>query len=247
MQLDKNYEKPIATDFNEFMNKESKVDEKEILSFIEKGKSSILPEDRDYMRYLLAKEDTKQLKRIASDLAEQVSYYQEAGKTLFVGIGGHPRSGKTQFTQDIAALLKENYNINACIVRMNAYRNMLHCDELKNAYVTFDSNQFVYDVMNAKAIGKGNFPTWNKDFQRAIPDQVEYDSNIHQIVLVEGLYVLLEREPWNSLPFGQTYFFDFTKNVVSQRHVTNEILDENDLENASFIKKHVNMKKIDKV
>ena len=50
------------------------------------------------MRYLLAKEDTHFMKIIASDLAESADYYQSAGKTLFVGIGGHPRSGKSQFT-----------------------------------------------------------------------------------------------------------------------------------------------------
>jgi pantothenate kinase len=195
----------------------------------------IIPEDRKYVRYFLAKDDTSQLQKITSDLAEVSAYYRSAGKTLFVGIGGHPRTGKTQFTEDIQTLLMENHEIRACVVRMNGYRNSTHSEETRNAESTFDGERLLEDVLRAKEKGQGQFPAWHKEINSVIPDQINYDSQVHQIVLVEGLYVLLDQSPWKDLPFGQSYFFDFSQDVVSQRKVTSEKLDGNDIKNAELI------------
>ena len=75
---------------------------------------------------------------------------------------------------------------------MNAYRNSSHSAETRNAYSTFDGERLVEDIIRAKEDGKGQFPVWYKEINSAMADQVNFDSQVHQVVLVEGLYVLMD-------------------------------------------------------
>lgn len=85
-----------------------------------------------------------------------------------------------------------------------------HAHARRGAEFTFDAQRFVNDISQAVKSGKASFP----DFDHAKKDPEEgkivFDSKKHQVVLVEGLYVLLSKEPWGQLKniFSQTYFLD---------------------------------------
>ena len=69
----------------------------------------------------------------------------------------------------------------------------------RGAAFTFDAKKFVTDIKAAKERGAGLFP----GFDHAVADpeegKISFNSTEHQIVLVEGLYVLLNQDPWKQL------------------------------------------------
>ena len=108
-------------------------------------------------------------------------------------------------------MLKDQYHINAVIVSQNGYhypKKQLKNPEIRGSPETFNAEKFVKDINEAHETGKGNFPSFDVIKQDPIPNQIEFDSQIHQIVLVEGLYTLLDSSPWDQLKFGQTYYLD---------------------------------------
>ena len=78
----------------------------------------------------------------------------------------------------------------------------------RGAAFTFDSQYFVDSVAKAKDVGHGMFPDF--DHATADPEQnkISFDQDIHKVVFVEGLYVLLDKQPWSDLhqKFDMTYF-----------------------------------------
>ena len=75
----------------------------------------------------------------------------------------------------------------------------VHAHARRGAEFTFDSQKFVKDVKAGFHKGQGSFP----DFDHAKKDPEEgkivYDSSKQKVVLVEGLYVLLDKDPWSEL------------------------------------------------
>ena len=53
------------------------------------------------MRYDLEVVQRAQLKKIVDNIKEKAAYYNESGKTLFVGIAGLPGAGKSNFTKNV--------------------------------------------------------------------------------------------------------------------------------------------------
>ena len=51
-------------------------------------------------------------------------------------------------------------------------------------------------MLNAKKTGKGLFPFFDHAKKDPEENQIEFDSDLTDIVLIEGLYVLIEKEPW---------------------------------------------------
>lgn len=72
-----------------------------------------------------------------------------------------------------------------------------HAHARRGAEFTFDSAKFVKDVKAGFESGSGSFP----DFDHAKKDpeegKIHYDSQKQKVVLVEGLYVLLNKDPWS--------------------------------------------------
>jgi pantothenate kinase len=90
----------------------------------------------------------------------------------------------------------------------------------RGAEFTFDAYRFVKDITAAKEEGVASFP----DFDHAMGDpeenKINFDSSKHQVVIVEGLYVLLDKEPWGQLKdvFNRTFFLDTKDELLIQRH-----------------------------
>ena len=66
-------------------------------------------------------------------------------------------------------------------------------------FYKFDYKRFVKDLKKAKSNGYGKFPTFNIQKQEQEQDKIIYNSHIYDVVIVEGSYLFLEEEPWQTL------------------------------------------------
>ena len=135
-------------------------------------------------------------------------------KQYWIGIAGAPGSGKSTL---VAALVAEltSRGINTIGIPMDGYhysRAELDAFEdpesahrFRGAPFTFNSIQFVNDLISAKAQGCFNFPGFDHAAKDPTPD-VHVLTKECQIVLVEGNYLLLNETPWVSLSEDQSLF-----------------------------------------
>lgn len=86
----------------------------------------------------------------------------------------------------------------------------------RGAEFTFDATRFVNDIFNAKRDGKARFPDFDHAKKDPEENKINFDSQIHQVVIVEGLYVLLNKEPWGQLKniFDLTYYLDTKEELL---------------------------------
>jgi len=77
----------------------------------------------------------------------------------------------------------------------------------------------VEDIKKAREAGKASFPGFDHAEKDPVEGKYEFDSKKHEVVLVEGLYILLEKEPWSKLQdiFASTYFIDIKEGLTAQR------------------------------
>lgn len=184
----------------------------------------------------------------------------------FIGVAGAGASGKSYFCQEVKRILSEQYDIEALVVTMDGYhyyrRELDQMEDPEYAHArrgaefTFDAKRFVKDIEAAYHDGHAVFP----DFDHAKKDpeegKIEYDSKKHQVVLVEGLYVLLNIDPWCQLKpiFSRTFFMDTQDKLIIERHkirMTTKMgltMEEaevrifgNDMVNAKFIKENTSL------
>lgn len=150
---------------------------------------------------------------------ELVDVVKNSRHVPFIGLAGIAGAGKSYTCTKLIEVLKDN-GINALVVGMDGYHyyrsqldQMADPEEAyarRGAAFTFDAEKFVTDIKDAKESGEGLFP----GFDHAVGDpeegKIHFDRAEHQIVLVEGLYVLLNQEPWKQLQevFDKTYFID---------------------------------------
>ena len=128
--------------------------------------------------------------------------FKQSKKTLFIGVAGTPGSGKTFFADNLKNILLENHQINALAVSMDGYHYYRHeldkfddpveAHARRGAAFTFNAERFVQDMIKAKEQQKFDFPSF--DHGRGDPEEekIDFDGQIHEVVIVEGLYVLLK-------------------------------------------------------
>lgn len=83
---------------------------------------------------------------------------------------------------------------------------------------TFDSERFVNDLQQAHENGHGFFPS----FDHSVGDPIENDielKNEHKFVIVEGLYLLFSKEPWNSIKdiVDLSVYIDCSEEILKER------------------------------
>lgn len=149
----------------------------------------------------------------------------------WIGLAGAPGSGKTT----VAEAMRRRLPGKITVIPMDGYhyyRAQLDAMEdpreahaQRGAPFTFAAKRFVDELREARQRGSGLFPS----FDHGVGDPVEKDIELRpgkQIVIVEGLYLLLDDPPWSSLKqevFDVTWFLDVSLNEcrrrVEDRHV----------------------------
>jgi pantothenate kinase len=158
-----------------------------------------------------------ELLRLLDSLAEN--------RQFWVGLAGAPGSGKST----LAEVLKLRLGNLLAIIPMDGYHYYRwELDEMEDPHeahnrrgapFTFNSGKFVDDLIVAHQLGEGTFPS----FDHSVGDPVEakiHLSKSQRIVLVEGLYLLLDTEPWCQLRkkvFDETWFLDVPLPECNQR------------------------------
>lgn len=67
----------------------------------------------------------------------------------------------------------------------------------RGAEFTFDAARFVKEIKQAASSDEASFPSFDHAKKDPEENMINYDKAKHQVVIVEGLYVLLEKEPWS--------------------------------------------------
>jgi pantothenate kinase len=155
-----------------------------------------------------------------------------AGRDRYIiGIAGAPGSGKSTFAHELLKVLLAKGET-AVVVPMDGY----HFDDIilnarghrarKGAWYTFDAPGFVHLIKRIKSVEADiAIPVFDRSMElsRAAADVIGAKT---RFIIVEGLYLLLKREPWNGLKplFDISVFVNVSKSEL-ERRLTKRILD----------------------
>ena len=167
----------------------------------------------------------------AEFLAAELILKAPGRERYIIGIAGAPGSGKSTFAAELLkALLAKGES--AVVVPMDGY----HFDDIvlnarghrarKGAWYTFDAPGFVHLIKRIKSIEPDiAIPVFDRtmELSRAAADVIDAKT---RFIIVEGLYLLLKREPWNALKplFNISVFVNVSKPEL-ERRLTKRILD----------------------
>jgi len=185
-----------------------------------------------------------------ASLAAAIIKHAGASKRFFVAIAGPPASGKSTLAETLMEALQQAGE-RAAVVSMDGF----HYDDSvlkdrgllprKGSPETFDFAGFRHMVERIRG-GEPEVavPVFDRSMElsRAGATIVGGDT---RIILVEGNYLLLDEEPWNTLDgvFDFSVYLDVSREVITQRlldrwkHLPNgrEKTETNDLPNAERV------------
>ncbi len=202
-------------------------------------------------------------------LAQELLRVWDSGQRYWIGLAGAPGSGKSTLAENIkqafdALLASRGDDGELLVLPMDGYhlpRKAL--DTLpapatahlrRGAPFTFDAEQCVADLLAAKHTEQALFPGF--DHAEGDPQLGQYRlTAAHQLVLVEGNYLLLNDSPWRRLKgelFNECWFVNTPLEVSNQRVLerhqslglsleqAQHRVDANDGLNARYIHEHSN-------
>ena len=90
---------------------------------------------------------------------------------------------------------------------------------------TFDSEKFVSDLEHAKEKGEGLFPSFDHSIGDPSENAIHVTSS-HDFVIVEGLYLLLDKDPWVRLKdmLDMTIFIDSDMSILRERLINRHMV-----------------------
>jgi pantothenate kinase len=150
-----------------------------------------------------------------------------SGERLLVAIAGAPGSGKSTLAHSLCERLNKALPGSAVVMPMDGF----HYDNgvlepmgllpRKGAPETFDAEGLIATVARIKAAMRDvAIAVFDRasEMSRACAAIVRRDT---PVVLIEGNYLLLDREPWNRLKplFDLTVFIDVPESVLEERLV----------------------------
>lgn len=186
----------------------------------------------------------------AQDVADAISARKTgiAGR-MFVAIVGAPGAGKSTLTDALPDLLE-----NAIVVGMDGFHldnSVLEDRGLaarKGSPESFDVNGLAHLLSRLRAGGEAVAPTFDRELDVSRAGAIVV-TNAHDIVIVEGNYLLLEEAPWAQLRefWDMTVMLDVPLEVLRARllkrwldlgltqAIAEEKVAQNDLPNAQRV------------
>jgi pantothenate kinase len=143
-----------------------------------------------------------------------IDFQKKSTRRLIVGVSGPPGCGKTYFSTLLTALINrqldqeaavcigmDGWHYNQAQLEQKAFcRNgkMMLLKAVKGAPESFDVEAFLHFLNQLHSHAELSFPVYD----RIIHDPVENAGHVytrHQIVIVEGNYLMLNEYPWDKL------------------------------------------------
>ena len=147
-----------------------------------------------------------------------------ADEQFWLGITGVPGSGKST----LGRALLERLGAAAMVIPMDGYhRYRRELDQMpdpveahrrRGAPFTFNAQRLVREISAARRIGVGVFPSFDHVQRDPIEEDIRLDRS-HRIVIVEGIYLLLDDPPWCQLreAFDESWFLDVDIEICMDR------------------------------
>jgi pantothenate kinase len=179
----------------------------------------------------------------ASALATELVTRAGDAARFMIGLAGPPGSGKTTLAEDLRKALVARGE-SAVVVPMDGF----HFDDIvlnargqrarKGAWFTFDARGFLLLLQRIRAIEPDiAIPVFDRhmELSRAAADVIDAKA---RFIIVEGLYLLLQREPWSALkPLFDVSIFLKVEKPELERRLTQRILAHG--HNADYAKRWI--------
>ncbi|GAB3607639.1 nucleoside/nucleotide kinase family protein [Conyzicola nivalis] len=141
-------------------------------------------------------------------LVERVLALATPGSRIVIGITGSPGAGKTTLAKRVVAGINSGSDVTRAVYLpmdgfhlANATLDRLGLRERKGAIETFDGWGFV--ALLQRVLAERDHPVYAPSFERAVDEGIAGEVVIPpeaDIVIVEGNYLLVDRQPWNRVP-----------------------------------------------
>jgi len=168
------------------------------------------------------------------DLVERIVSSTAHTDRFILGLTGPPASGKSTLAHQLVDSLNMDGNDRAIVLPMDGYHlsnerlQELGILSLKGIPQSFDALTFVKLLESVKSDPKKIHyaPEFRREIEASIEDAIEIKAH-HEIIVVEGNYLLWEKEPWNNLPeyLDEVWYLSLNESTrldrLLKRHVAN--------------------------
>lgn len=147
------------------------------------------------------------------------------GRRILIGIAGGPGSGKSTLAATIIGHLNDKIDGSAARVPMDGFhmkQAKLEAEELvahKGAPQTFEAAEFIKLLTKLKKAKKPvAVPGYSRKTEDVVPDAFTIAANV-PILVAEGNYLLLDREPWKEIIdiLDLSFYIDVPRDIVRER------------------------------
>jgi pantothenate kinase len=172
------------------------------------------------------------VEELIASISDKVSLLPERSRYI-LGVTGYPGSGKSTVSQSLMKGVNERLSsAPAIVVPMDGYHfsneilRQRHLLDLKGIPDTFDAKGFVNLLSKLRTIAGQNVycPLFDRTIEASIADAIVIEPR-HKLCIVEGNYLLLEKQPWDQCRqyLDETWFLDASIDTILPRLLARHI------------------------
>ena len=177
---------------------------------------------------------------LIGQVASEIASKTPSNRRLVVALAGPPATGKTTFSDRLSRELNLQREISSVVVPMDGFHldntqlARLHLLDRKGCPESFDVWGFA--LLLSRLRNESDpiyFPTFDRKLDRSVAG-AGVVLKVHNVILVEGNYLLLDEEPWSGLSqlFDYTIYLDTPFETLKERLVRRWLCHDHTAEQA---------------